>query len=177
MAQLKAELDGVAGKNTGIVILACTNHASSIDQALLRPGRISTRLRFRAPDIEGKAQLIEHHVTRQRTAGSIDARALGQLLQADATAATVAESVDTAWQSAVRRSIALNTEPSLTQSDLENSLIDHRLGERTSGTSVSWAARWRTAVHEAGHAVVRPGSGGARSYLSPSAETARPRGE
>jgi cell division protease FtsH len=159
LAQLKADLDGVTGKNTGIVVVACTNHAHAIDHALLRAGRISTRLRFCAPDLGGKARLIDHYLASRPTAGPIDSLALAELLESDASAATIAESVDSAWQRAVLCSTACGTEPALTQTALDEALINRRLGERSSSTAVSPTARHRAAIHEAGHALVALAAG------------------
>ena len=48
---LLAEMDGVdEGKNRGIIIIAATNKADSLDPALKRPGRFTTQLKVPAPE-------------------------------------------------------------------------------------------------------------------------------
>ena len=49
--QLLTEMDGFDGKR-GVVILAATNRAETLDKALLRPGRFDRRIQMELPDLE-----------------------------------------------------------------------------------------------------------------------------
>ncbi len=56
--QLLGELDGIKGLN-GVMMLAATNRPESIDQALLRPGRLEKHLYVQPPDEEGRRKIFE----------------------------------------------------------------------------------------------------------------------
>ena len=154
VSQLKAELDGVVGKNIGIVMVTCTNNAASIDRTLLRPGRIGTRLRFTPPDLDGKARLLDRYLGVVSTAGPIDTHSLAHLLGSNAPASAAEEAVAEAWRLAVVSSLAAGQEPCLMQQELQAALLERLLGEPSGMLNVTPAARWRTAVHETGHALV-----------------------
>ena len=153
-SRLAIELDGVQGKNVGLLLVACTNNAAEIDDALLRPGRIGLRLRFSAPDRGGKALLLEHYLSGHPTRGDFDFGALSYLFQPGRPAAEIEEAVGEAWRLTVRRSLARGKEPALRESDLRDALLDRLLGQVPLHTETDDDARLRTAVHEVGHALV-----------------------
>jgi cell division protease FtsH len=54
-------LDGV-GKTDGVIVVAATNHPERIDPALLRSGRLETRIEIQPPDVTALAGILEHHL-------------------------------------------------------------------------------------------------------------------
>lgn len=56
--QLLGELDGIKELN-GVMMLAATNRPESVDQALLRPGRLEKHLYVPTPDEEGRRKIFE----------------------------------------------------------------------------------------------------------------------
>jgi transitional endoplasmic reticulum ATPase len=56
--QLLGELDGIKGLN-GVMMLSATNRPDSVDQALLRPGRLEKHLYVQPPDEEGRRKIFE----------------------------------------------------------------------------------------------------------------------
>jgi len=56
--QLLGELDGIKELN-GVMMLAATNRPESVEQALLRPGRLEKHLYVPAPDEEGRRKIFE----------------------------------------------------------------------------------------------------------------------
>jgi len=50
--QLLTEMDGFEANN-GVVVLAATNRADILDQALVRPGRFDRRIQVDPPDVQG----------------------------------------------------------------------------------------------------------------------------
>lgn len=153
-SRLAIELDGVQGKNAGLLVVACTNNPGEIDHALLRPGRIGLRLRFSAPDRGGKALLLEHYLSERPTHGEFDFDALSYLFQPGRPAAEIEEAVGEAWRLTVRRSLARGNEPALREADLRDALLDRLLGQVPLHAQTDDDARLRTAVHEVGHALV-----------------------
>jgi len=49
-----------------ILIIGATNRASSLDQALLRPGRFDRRIHVGLPDAEGRADIAQYYLARVR---------------------------------------------------------------------------------------------------------------
>lgn len=59
LEQLLIEMDGFETKNTeGIVVVAATNRANSLDRALLRPGRFDRHILVHLPDIKGREEIL-----------------------------------------------------------------------------------------------------------------------
>src|SRR5713226_7657177 len=59
--QILTEMDGFEpGK--GVIVLAATNRADVLDQALLRPGRFDRRVTLQAPDRRGRAAILKIHI-------------------------------------------------------------------------------------------------------------------
>ena len=54
-------LDG-AVKSQGVIILGATNHPEAIDRALLRSGRLETRIDIPLPDVDALVAILRHHL-------------------------------------------------------------------------------------------------------------------
>ena len=59
--QLLVEMDGMASKE-GVIVLASTNRAEVLDQALLRPGRFDRHILIDLPTLEERKQIFEQHL-------------------------------------------------------------------------------------------------------------------
>ena len=55
---LLSELDGVGNSREGIYVIAATNRPDMIDPAMLRPGRLETKLYVGLPDAEGRVDIL-----------------------------------------------------------------------------------------------------------------------
>ncbi len=62
--QLLTEMDGFQ-ENSGIILLAATNRADILDQALLRPGRFDRQIYVTLPDRKGRAQILSVHARKR----------------------------------------------------------------------------------------------------------------
>jgi len=58
--QILTEMDGFDSRE-GVIILAATNRADVLDQALLRPGRFDRRVNVQPPDRRGRAAILRIH--------------------------------------------------------------------------------------------------------------------
>ncbi|CAH1983503.1 unnamed protein product [Acanthoscelides obtectus] len=59
--QLLVEMDGMASKE-GVIMLASTNRADILDNALLRPGRFDRHILIDYPDLVERQQIFEQHL-------------------------------------------------------------------------------------------------------------------
>merc|ERR1712178_659200 len=59
--QILTEMDGFQG-NTGVIVIAATNRADVLDNALVRPGRFDRRVPVDLPDVQGRSDILKVHV-------------------------------------------------------------------------------------------------------------------
>lgn len=59
--QLLVEMDGFS-ESSGVVVLAGTNRADILDNALTRPGRFDRQITVDKPDIEGRKEIFLVHL-------------------------------------------------------------------------------------------------------------------
>ena len=58
--QLLVEMDGFE-TNEGIIVMAATNRADILDNALLRPGRFDRQITVSYPDVKGREEILKIH--------------------------------------------------------------------------------------------------------------------
>eukprot|EP00930_Biecheleria_cincta_P023748 TRINITY_DN1709_c0_g1_i1.p1 TRINITY_DN1709_c0_g1~~TRINITY_DN1709_c0_g1_i1.p1 ORF type:complete len:780 (+),score=180.99 TRINITY_DN1709_c0_g1_i1:302-2341(+) len=68
--QILTEMDGFEGQS-GVIVVAATNRADILDNALLRPGRFDRRVTVGLPDAKGREQILEVHVKNKKLAEEI----------------------------------------------------------------------------------------------------------
>lgn len=61
--QLLSKIDGVTGLNN-ILIIGMTNRKDMIDEAILRPGRLSVHIEISLPNVDGRSQIIRIHTSK-----------------------------------------------------------------------------------------------------------------
>lgn len=155
VSQLTAELDGIHGKNEGILLIGCTNYIYGIDAALRRSGRMGLQIEFHAPDRAGKKLLLEHYLGKYKTKGKIDVDTLSYFFNSDDTAADIEESCMEAWRVAIYRTlISERRTASLTQEDIIQVFLKRLVGPPTAFINLPLEDRFRIAVHEVGHAIM-----------------------
>lgn len=145
--QLLVEMDGFE-TNSGVVIIAATNRADVLDEALLRPGRFDRKIMVDAPDLDGRHAILNIHAKGKPLAADVDLRALAKR-SPGFTGADLANILNEAALLAARRS-----HPKINQDDMEEALDRVIAGPARKSRVMDEKERKITAYHEAGHALV-----------------------
>ncbi|UQS87042.1 ATP-dependent zinc metalloprotease FtsH [Nicoliella spurrieriana] len=75
--QLLVEMDGFSG-NEGVIVIAATNRADVLDNALTRPGRFDRKVLVGRPDIKGREAILKVHAKGKPLADNVDLHAIAQ---------------------------------------------------------------------------------------------------
>ncbi len=67
---LLVEMDGVQS-NKGIIVMAATNRADMLDDALLRPGRFDCHIAVDMPDVAGREKIFAIHTRKKPLAANV----------------------------------------------------------------------------------------------------------
>ena len=145
--QLLTEMDGF-GTNSGVIILAATNRADILDNALLRAGRFDRQIHVDLPDLNERKEIFNVHLRPIKIDESVDvdllARQTPGFSGADIAnvcneAALIAARHDSQW---VNKQDFLDA-------------VDRIIGGLEKKTKVMTQEEKRTiALHEAGHATI-----------------------
>jgi cell division protease FtsH len=144
--QLLVEIDNCA-PDSGVFIIAATNHFGKLDKALIRPGRFDRRIEFQSLDQEGRIEVLEINMRGLTVEKNINLEAIAAVLVAQ-TGAAVAGVVEDAKLLASKRGAPVI----VTQADLEEA-VDFALMGVASDRRLSPEEELRVAVHESGHTI------------------------
>jgi SpoVK/Ycf46/Vps4 family AAA+-type ATPase len=122
--QLLLELDDVASDNSGVFLLAATNHPWDVDSALRRPGRFDRTLLVLPPDGPAREGVFRYHL-RDRPVAGIDLARLSRLTDGY-SGADIAHVCETAAERALLDSVRRGEPRLIGQADLEASVGEVR---------------------------------------------------
>jgi AAA+ superfamily predicted ATPase len=122
--QLLLELDDVASDNSGVFLLAATNHPWDVDSALRRPGRFDRTLLVLPPDGPAREGVFRYHL-RDRPVAGIDLAKLSRLTDGY-SGADIAHVCETAAERALLDSVRRGEPRLIGQADLEDSVGEVR---------------------------------------------------
>jgi len=145
--QLLVEMDGFVG-NEGVIVLAATNRADILDNALLRPGRFDRTVYVGTPDSKGREDILKVHAKGKPLAEDVDLSIIAKTT-AGFTGADLQNLLNEAALLAAR-----NKKRFITMKNIEDAMIKVIAGPEKKSRVVSPRERKLTAYHEAGHAVV-----------------------
>ncbi len=154
--QLLVEMDGLStDQETPILVVAATNRAEALDEALLRPGRFDRQVKVDLPDKEGRLAILQIHTKNKPLAAEVDLEAIAR--ETFGFSGAHLESLTN--EAAV---FALRAgETQITENFLREAIDKVMMGEKLDRKPTPKEME-RVAVHECGHAllaeVVRPHS-------------------
>jgi len=122
--QLLLELDDVASDNSGVFLLAATNHPWDVDSALRRPGRFDRTLLVLPPDGPAREGVFRYHL-RDRPVAGIDLAKLSKITDGY-SGADIAHVCETAAERALLDSVSSGEPRLIGQPDLEAAAAEVR---------------------------------------------------
>src|SRR6266851_3941590 len=144
--QILTEMDGFEpGK--GVIVLAATNRADVLDQALLRPGRFDRRVTLQPPDRRGRAAILKIHTAKVPLGPDVDLDAI-----AAATPGLVGADLKNLANEAALGA-ARKGDTTVSSEDFYQA-IDRVLLGTERHLMLTPADRARIAYHESGHALL-----------------------
>ncbi|MDH5641704.1 MAG: ATP-dependent zinc metalloprotease FtsH [Nitrospira sp.] len=142
------EMDGI-GSSEGVIILAATNRADVLDNALMRPGRFDRQVVIDLPDVKGREDILRVHLKNVKAAHEIDPAEIAKLTPGF-SGADIMNLVNEAALIAVVRNL-----DAVTRECLLEARDRVRFGRQKRSRVMDEEERRLTAYHEAGHALVQ----------------------
>ncbi|NLV87054.1 MAG: ATP-dependent zinc metalloprotease FtsH [Clostridiales bacterium] len=144
--QLLVEMDGF-GNNNGVIVIAATNRADILDNALLRPGRFDRQVYVGLPDIRGREAILRVHAKGKPLGDDVDLNSIARGTPGF-SGADLENLLNEAALLAVRFKRRF-----IVSEDVEEAIRKVRLGPEKKSKIMSEKAKKLTAYHEAGHAI------------------------
>ena len=144
--QLLVEMDGF-GSNEGVIVMAATNRADILDNALLRPGRFDRQVYVGLPDIRGREAILKIHARDKQLAEDVDLNSIAKGTPGFAGADLENLMNEAALLAVRRRHRFINME------DVDEAILKVQMGPEKKSRKISEKSRRLTAYHESGHAV------------------------
>jgi cell division protease FtsH len=145
--QLLVEMSGFT-QSQNIVVIAATNRADVLDQALLRPGRFDRHIQVPLPDRAARADILAEHAQKVPLASDVNLDALARAT-VGFSGADLSNLVNEAALHAGRRKSRLVALP-----DFNEAHDKVLMGQTRAGGIKNPRERKVVAYHEAGHAIV-----------------------
>jgi len=133
--------------NEGVIIIAATNRADILDNALLRPGRFDRQVFIGLPDIKGREEILKVHSRGKILGEDID---LAEIAKGTIgfTGADLENLLNEAALLAARENKRF-----ITMEDIEKATLKVMAGPEKKSRVSTEKSKKITAYHEAGHAV------------------------
>ncbi len=144
--QLLVEMDGFTA-NEGVVVMAATNRADILDQALLRAGRFDRQIYVGTPDIKGREEILKVHFRGKPMGPDIDLKAVAKATPGF-TGADLENLVNEAALMAAKKG-----KKAITQAEIDRATIKVIAGPEKKSKVVTPQEKRLVSFHEAGHAV------------------------
>ena len=144
--QLLVEMDGFTN-NEGVIVMAATNRADILDNALLRPGRFDRRVYMGLPDIKGREEILKVHARGKPLGDDVDLKSIAR-----GTAGFAGADLENLLNEAAIMATR-GKRRFIMQADIDEAILKVVMGPEKKSRVVSERARRLTAYHESGHAI------------------------
>ena len=147
LEQLLAEMDGFT-ERTNVVVIAATNRLSSLDPALIRPGRFDRKITVHLPDRKGREEILKLHGAN---------KPFDETVRFDKVAYNTAGFSGASLENLLNEAAlvaARKSKKTISDEDINEAMMKIQVGLKKSGRVISEKERRLTAVHESGHALV-----------------------
>ncbi len=145
--QILVQMDGFEA-NDGIIVMAATNRADILDNALLRPGRFDRQIYVHLPDVKGREQILMVHSRNKPLSPEVNFKVIARMTSGF-SGADLANLLNEAAILAARA--GKNMIGNLELYEGINKVI---MGPQKKSRVVTEADKRCTAYHEAGHAIL-----------------------
>ena len=145
--QMLVEMDGFEGSE-GVIIIAATNRADVLDDALTRPGRFDRQVTVDLPNVKGREQILQVHLKKVPLADGVDAMQIARGTPGY-SGAQLANLVNEAALFAARKNRRV-----VTVEDFEQARDKINMGPERRSNTMTEKEIINTAYHEAGHVIV-----------------------
>ncbi|WP_051218293.1 ATP-dependent zinc metalloprotease FtsH [Nocardioides insulae] len=145
--QLLVEMDGFDVRG-GVILIAATNRPDVLDPALLRPGRFDRQIQVDAPDLSGRAKILEVHSRGKPLASDVNLESVARRTPGF-TGADLANVLNEAALLTAR-----SNEKLITATALDEAIDRVIAGPQRRTRLMSEHEKLITAYHEGGHALV-----------------------
>eukprot|EP00439_Symbiodinium_sp_Y106_P033210 s3816_g3.t6 len=145
--QLLTEMDGFES-NKGVVVIAATNRADILDQALVRPGRFDRQIQVDPPDVQGRTEILKVHAKDKNLAPGVDLSAIAR----QTPGMSGADLANLLNEGAIQA--ARSNKAEIDSDDIFNALERISIGLEKKDAVMSEQKKKLVAYHEAGHAIL-----------------------
>lgn len=145
--QILVQMDGFE-TNEGVIVMAATNRADILDNALLRPGRFDRQIYVNLPDVKGREQILKVHARNKPLAPEVNFKIIARMTSGF-SGADLANLLNEAAILAAREGKSM-----IGNHELYEGINKVIMGPQKKSRVVTEADKKCTAYHEAGHAVL-----------------------
>ena len=141
------ELDGFEGLD-GVLVVGATHRADLLDDALVRSGRLGVHFKIEDPTRQSREAIWKHYASKVQCADTINWERLGRI-SAGMSPADIAHAVNMGALRAIEEG-----EDKTGMKHLRDAIDETLWGDDMDDLPMVEDELWRTAVHEAGHALL-----------------------
>jgi cell division protease FtsH len=145
--QLLSEMDGFEQNEHSIIIIGATNREDVLDEAILRPGRFDRKIEVFDPYLQDRIDILNIHLQKVRRGHDIDVEKIASVTYGF-SGAELEHLVNEAAILTVRKNKNF-----VDMFDFEQAYDTIVLGYETKGVKISPDQKYKTAIHETGHAL------------------------
>ena len=145
--QILVQMDGFE-TNEGVIVMAATNRADILDNALLRPGRFDRQIYVNLPDVKGREAILKVHARNKPLAPDVNFRIIARMTSGF-SGADLANLLNEAAILAARAGKKM-----IGNLELYEGINKVIMGPQKKSRVVTEADKKCTAYHEAGHAIL-----------------------